>query len=231
MVCYPPGWKAMDFSLYLRQQVNPIWEAAHTHPFVQGIGKGTLPEEKFIFFLEQDYVYLIEYCRFFGLAVAKGETLADMQKYAEVLHALLHFEMDLHRSVCAEFGISAQELEQVKATPTNIGYTSYLLKVAYAGDAGDILAALLPCLWGYVEIGQRLKAQGLPAHKHYRRWIETYASPEFAEISDWCKARLNAFASSQKPEKLKRLEELFLTTSRWEYLFWEMAWGKKEWPL
>ena len=55
-----------------RSHAHAIWEASYAHPFVQGIGDGTLPEERFRYYLAQDYVYLIEFSRFFALAAAKA---------------------------------------------------------------------------------------------------------------------------------------------------------------
>src|SRR4030067_1688418 len=121
----------MKFSEQLRKTGHPIWEANFNHPFVQGIGKGILAEDKFIFFLEQDYVFLIEYCRFFGLVIAKSTGLEEMRKFSEILQATVSVEMELHRRVCADFGITAKKLEQTKPAPYNSGYTSYLLSVVF----------------------------------------------------------------------------------------------------
>jgi thiaminase/transcriptional activator TenA len=219
----------MKFSDQLRKTGHTIWEANFNHPLVQGIGQGNLAEDKFIFFLEQDYVYLIEYSRFFAIILAKAGSLKDMKKFSEILQAILGFEMELHKSVCADFSISAKKLELTRPAPYNLGYTSYLLSLVYQGDTADSMAALLPCLGGYNEIGLRLKANGLPQHKHYRDWILTYSADEFTQLTNWCKSWIDNFADGQKREKLKKMEGIFLTTSRWEYLFWEMAWKKLDW--
>src|SRR3972149_6239461 len=220
----------MKFSEQLRKAGHSIWEANFNNPFVQGIGQGTLPVDKFVFFLEQDYAFLMEYCRFFGLILAKAGNLEEMKKFSQILQATLTLEMDLHRRVCSDFGITAKRLEETKAAPFNLGYTSYLLKTVYQRDTADAMATLLPCLWGYNEIGLRLKEQGLPQAKHYKEWILTYSSSDFTELTDWCKGWIDNCAIGQSADRLKRLEEIFLTTSGWEYLFWEMAWHKLEWP-
>ena len=62
----------MQASHIFRQASHAIWEANYAHPFVQGIGDGTLPAERFRFYLAQDYVYLIDFCRFFAVAAAKA---------------------------------------------------------------------------------------------------------------------------------------------------------------
>lgn len=214
-----------------REAAHAIWEANCAHPFVQGIGDGTLSEERYRFYLAQDYVYLIDFSRFFAVAAAKAPSLGPMERFAKLLDETLHFEMDLHRSLCAELGITRQELEQTRPSPTCLGYTSYLLRVAYEGEAATLLAALLPCSWGYEEIGLRLKAKGLPPVAHYAKWIETYASDEYRQIVDWLRALFNEAAGDVGGSARARLQAIFDTSSRWEYLFWEMAWRMEGWPV
>ena len=214
-----------------RREAHAVWEANFAHPFVQGIGDGTLSEDRYRFFLAQDYVYLIDFSRFFAVAAAKTPDLASMERFAKLLQETLHFEMDLHRSLCAEFGISRQELEQTRPAPTCLAYTSYLLRVAYEGDVATLLAALLPCSWGYGEIGLRLKSKGLPKTAHYAKWIETYASVEYQEIVEWLRSLFDATVNDSGSSQRARLQEIFDTSSRWEYLFWDMAWKMETWPV
>ncbi len=221
----------MQASQAFHQAAHAIWEANYAHPFVQGIGDGSLPAERFRFYLAQDYVYLIDFCRFFAVAAAKAPGLAPMERFAKLLDETLHFEMDLHRTICADFGISRQELERTRPTPTCLGYTSYLLRVAYEGEASGLLAALLPCSWGYGEIGRRLKGRGLPPAAQYAKWVETYASPEYQELVGWLRTLFDETVADVSGPSRLRLQEIFNTSSRWEYLFWEMAWKLEAWPV
>lgn len=215
----------MSFTEQLRNQCRELWESNIRHPFVQAIGRGDLDSGKFTFFLAQDYVFLVEYCRFIAIGTAKAPDLATMRKLAALLEATLNTEMDLHRTVCARFGLSAADLEKTRPHPNCLGYTSYLLSVAYQGDGDDFMAALLPCMWGYAEIGERLMAQGLPEPVHYREWIQAYASREFHDLANWARAWLDQRAGSFSEEKRARLTEIFRNCLMWEYQFWEMAWG------
>jgi len=219
----------MKFTNMLRQRSHEIWEANYHHPFVQAIGDGTLEEEKFRFYLAQDYVYLKDYSRLLALGAAKSPSLDSMGEMSDLLQVTLRVEMDLHRSICADFGISPQELEETEPAPNCLGYTSYLLRIAYEGDFLDFLAAFLPCAWGYMEIGRRLKRKGLPQHRHYAKWIETYASQEFWELTESIKDRLNRLAQGVRGQKLERLQEIFKFSCRWENLFWDMAWAGQKW--
>src|SRR5512141_361779 len=163
----------------MRQKAGPLWQDIFRHPFVKGIGDGTLSRDRFEFYLKQDYVYLIDFSRVFALACAKSPTLPDMGTFAALLHATLTTEMELHRKTCAAFGIGTEELATTRKHPVTSAYTDLLVRTAYEGGFSDILAVLLPCACGYVEIGKRLKAEGLPEDRHYREWIDTYSSPEF----------------------------------------------------
>jgi thiaminase/transcriptional activator TenA len=219
----------MKFTDTLRKKAHAIWEANFNHPFVLGIGDGSLDEEKFKLYLAQDYVYLKDFSRFLAIAAAKSPDLDAMGRFSDLLGLTLKVEMNLHRSICSDFGISSEQLERTEPAPYCLGYSSYLLRIAYEGDFLDILAAFLPCEWGYVEIGTRLKARGLPHHPRYAKWIETYTSPEFQELTEFTKSLLNQLAEGAHQAKLDRLQEIFDYSSRWERLFWEMAWNRQTW--
>ncbi|PTY84254.1 thiaminase II, partial [Heyndrickxia sporothermodurans] len=43
------------FTDRLYRNAQPIWNKNHQHPFVQGIGDGSLPIELFAYYMKQDY--------------------------------------------------------------------------------------------------------------------------------------------------------------------------------
>jgi len=222
---------AERFSERLQRRAAGIWDAQFEHPFVQGIGKGTLDLEKFKFWVRQDYVFLAEYARLLGLAVARARDLATMTEFGDFLQSTLRVEMDLHRSYAAEFGISLEELEREEKAPTTQGYTDFLVRTASTGDFAELVAALLPCMWGFCDLGRRLLEQGRPDEPRYARFVEMYSSPEFAELAQWCRDLLDGLAEGLPEADLARLERAFLTSSRYEYLFWEMAERLETWPV
>ncbi len=219
------------FTDRLRALADPIWTGQHGHPFVRGIGDGTLHVEKFKHWVRQDYLFLIEYCRLFGLASARAPDLKTLTRFADLLQATAHAEMELHRSYAREFGISEAELEAEGMAPTTRAYTDFLIRVAALDDFSQLVAALLPCMWGFSEIGLALKGRGLPAEPRYAKWIEMYADPGFAALAEWCRGLVDQLANGAPPDQRHRMEEAFLTSSRYEYLFWEMAWRQETWPV
>ena len=208
---------------------SEIWEAQHRHPFVRGIGDASLDLDRFGFWIRQDYLFLIEYSRMLAMGAARAPGLATMRRLADLAHATLREEMDLHRAYAGELGISAEELEAEAMAPTTRGYTDFLVRTAAAADFAELVAALLPCMWGYSEVGRRLAEQGLPSEPRYARWVEMYASDEFAELAGWCRELLEATATGLAGAARRRVEDAFLTSSRYELAFWEMAWRRETW--
>ncbi len=213
----------------LYEAARPIWEAQLEHPFVRGIGDGTLEEERFRRWVLQDYGYLKEFSRIFAWAVAKADRLESMGWYARVLDLTLNTEMDLHRRYAERFGIVPQALEAEPMWPTTRAYTDFLVRTAADGDMADLLAALLPCAWGYVVVGRALAAGELPEDARYAEWIEQYASDEFAGAAEWLRAELDRVAAHADQEKRRRLEEIFVLSSRYELRFWDMCWHGEAW--
>ena len=89
----------MGFIDNVERQTLVMRQAILAHRFVTGVGDGTLPVEKFKYYVLQDYAYLVEYSRALALASA----------------------MALHRSFCERFGISAADLEATAAAPSTLG--------------------------------------------------------------------------------------------------------------
>lgn len=219
----------MSVTERLHAAARPIWDAQLEHPFVRGIGDGTLDPEVFQRWVVQDYGYLKEFSRIFAWAVAKAPRLESMGWYAKVLEMTLNTEMELHRGYAARFGISREEMESAIMWPTTRAYTDFLVRTAADGDMMDLLAALLPCAWGYIHIGRALAAGSLPDDQRYRDWIELYASEEFAEAGEWLRAELDREARRATAEKEERLQEIFLLSSRYELRFWDMCWEGESW--
>lgn len=221
----------MRFSERLYEKVKPIWEKNHNHPFVQEMGDGTLDKDKFRYFMIQDYLYLIEYSKLFAIGAAKASDVKTMGEFAKLLDATLNTEMDLHRQYAKKFNISEEELENAKPAAVTVSYTHYMLAVGQNGGLAELVASLLPCMWSYAEIGQALsKIPGAKDHEFYGEWIRMYADDEFQELTKWTINMLDHLAEGKPEKELAHLEDMFLNTTRFEYMFWDMAYKKEMWP-
>lgn len=219
----------MSFCETLENQTATEREAMMSHPFVLGIGDGTLRGDRFRHFMVQDYLFLIDYARALATGGAKARDADDMAWFASATDYILNTEMDLHRSYCASIGISTDELERARPTPTTYAYTGYLLRVATLSTVPELMAALVPCVWGYWQVGERLKAAGKPSVTEYAEWIETYAGPENAEVAESARNLCDRLAANASDQERQSMREAYVTCWLWERAFWQAAWDLETW--
>ena len=212
----------MSFSAELRAAAAAIWDAQHEHAFVRSIGDGTVDIERFKRWVRQDYRFLIEYCRLFGLAAARAPDLTTLRWFAELLRTTAVSEMDLHRAYAAEFGITAAELETEEMAPITRAYTDFLIRTAATSDFAELAAALLPCMWGFNEIGLRLAERARPADERCARWIDAYSDPEYSRLAGWCRELVDRLGADAGQTVRERMREAFLVSSAYELAFWDV---------
>ena len=215
----------MTVSQRLREAARPIWDRCLTHPFVAGIGDGTLPVEKFQYFMLQDYLYLFDYARVFALGVVKAREAALMRVFARNVDAILGGEMNIHRAYMERLGISEEQVLAVKPALDNLSYTHYMLSVAERGGPMEITASILACSWSYAEIGRALaEIPGAAEHPFYGEWIQGYASEDYNAANQALIDLTDRLAAKAAESELAYLEEIFVNCSRYELAFWDMAW-------
>ena len=222
----------MGFIEGVEERALPIRQAILEHPFVRRIGQGDLDVERFKFYVAQDYLYLIDYARVLALGAARAPELEVMSWFAALLDETLNVEMELHRGYCAQFGISREELEATKAAPTTVAYTGYLLRVASQGSFGELASSLLPCQWGYWEIGEHLARKGASNHAPlYAEWVGMYSSDEFRDLALHLRSLTDAWGNVASPAEQAAMEAAYVTSLRLERQFWDMAWKMEQWPV
>jgi thiaminase/transcriptional activator TenA len=58
-----------------------------------------------------------------------------------------------------------------------------------------------------------------------------YSSREFAELAAWCRELMDRVGEGLGADARRRIEDAFVTSSRYELAFWEMAWTLETWPV
>ena len=200
------------------------------HPFVTGLTDGSLPRESFRFYAVQDALYLRDFARALSLAAARAPREDWIIMFNEHAAGALKVERTLHESFFRDFGLSPDEVAATPLAPTNLAYTSYLLAVAHGGPFHEALAALLPCYWIYCEVGRALEQRGSP-DPLYTRWIGTYASDEFGGVVRAVLEAANATAAQRAPAEREAMRRHFVTTTRYEWMFWDMGYRRESWPV
>jgi thiaminase (transcriptional activator TenA) len=225
-----PGGSA---SARMRSDSAAIWDGLHAHPFLREIADGSLPLEKFRFFLEQDDLYLAEYARCLGMAAARSRDEAELRGFTTDLSAALEAELPSNRELLARVvERGAADCGGAGAmAPATLAYTSYLQALAMRGTSLDIMSALLPCAWSYVEIAQELEPRAND-HEVYADWIAFFASEDNVALIDDMRDALDRLVETATPDdrRFAELSDAFATSSRLERAFWDMSYSLGHWP-
>lgn len=222
----------MSFSDHLRKLAQSTWDEQLIHPFVVALGKGTLPERKFKYYILQDARFLGDLSRVFAAGALRAPDSESALRFAKLAEETITVERSLHENYGKRWKMTAKEMSSVPMAPTNYAYTRHMLTVAHTGSAAEITVVALPCAWIYCVVGQHLLKNGPPSKKHpYHDWLMLYGSPEFAEVQEWMRKKVDQWAKTAGKEEKKRMEESFVLSSRYEWMFWEMAWKEEEWPV
>jgi len=220
----------MKFTESLWGSIEAIYDSMLRHPFIRGLTDGTLPEETFRFYVIQDALYLRDYARGLALLGAKAPQDQWLMMFVEHARETIVVERALHESFFRDWKLSDEEVYSTPMAPTNLLYTSYLLRVAYDRPFPEIMGCFLPCYWIYWEVGKELEKRGSP-EELFRRWIQTYASEQYGSIVRQVIEVMDQVAQGLREDELKLIRHHFNVTSRLEYLFWDMGYHKQTWPV
>ena len=212
----------------LKENHKDNWLLYTKHEFINKLSNDTLKEEKFLNYLIQDYLFLIQFSKAWSLAILKSDNLEEMKIAASTVNDLINFEMELHITLCANYGISISNLENADEENANIAYTRYVLELGYSGDFLDLLSALAPCVLGYGEIGLNCQNSN-PKTLMYKKWIETYSSIEYQDVCKNVSGLIDkAFllrlgTNFENTYKWKKVNQIFKKATLLEVDFWNMA--------
>lgn len=213
-----------SFSEELRQEADEVWQRIFRHPFLQEAREGRLPVDKFRYYLLQDFHYLEAFARTVAIALGKAPDSRSVELLAR--RVLTPIERPLHRRMLALVGVSPEEAAQIEPSPTNLAYTNHLLSTAFTHGLGPTAAALLPCPWTYNHLGDVL---GEVNHPVYGEWVAFYHQGLLEESVRAWRQFVDTAAEEAGPRERDLMRRLFLTSSRYELLFWDMAYSQERW--
>lgn len=99
-----------------------------------------------------------------------------------------------------------------------------MLDEAYKGGPLEILVAVLSCAWSYQMIGEHHQhVPGALEHPLYGEWVRGYCSKEYCETTQEIIDLVNELGKDISAEREAHLKEIFENCSRYEAMFWDMA--------
>ena len=221
----PHSWSARLWS-----DIRPTFSAILAHPLLTGLTDGSLDADVFAHYVAQDVHYLRVYARTLALVAAKAPTLADTAMFARHAAEVFDVELALHGELLPALGLDSAAVDATPVSPTTRAYTSYLLATAYDGSFADGLAAVLPCYWIYAEVGAELLDRG-STDPRYQRWIDSYGGDEFAATVTEVLELADRTGPTLTPAEEAVARGHFVTTSRYEWMFFDAAYRREAWPV
>jgi thiaminase (transcriptional activator TenA) len=209
--------------------MEPVYQQIRRHPFVLGLSDGSLPLESFAHYVCQDAHYLCDYSRALALVAAKAPDERLVAMFAAHARTAIEVESQLHAGFAADLSATCPGAFSQPIAPTTLAYTSFLFRACTQGDFAAALAAVLPCYWVYAEVGSGLLARSSP-QPLFARWIETYGGEEFTEVVAAVLAVVDSLDPLVGPAQVAAMRDHVLTTTRYEWMFWDAAWHREVWP-
>ena len=214
----------MTFTDSLWETIAPIYRAITDHPFNMELAAGTLPPQKFKYYIGQDALYLVDFARALAIVASRAETSPRIDAFLEFAKEGIAVERALHEEYFKRFDVRPEGGQ----SPSCFTYTNYLLATASHRSYEEALGALLPCFWIYREVGLHIHSRSAPGNP-YQLWIETYAGEEFGQAVQRALEITEDVAIRASATALARMREAFVFSSRLEWRFWDGAYRMEVW--
>lgn len=217
----------VKLSRQLYNCVQDIWPSYLEHPFVLEMSQGTLPLEKFRYYMLQDYVYLRDYVKIFAACISKTDDFRLIRFLSENIMAVLDETDRVHIPYMKRLGITDEEIESVVPHISNSSYSYYMICQAQSGTVLSGLVALLNCSWAYAYIGENMVKRFPDAtqHPYYGQWFSGYVCDDYLRTNEQLIHMVNSLSEEISPREAAKLCQIFRTCSLHELQFWNMAYA------
>jgi thiaminase/transcriptional activator TenA len=214
----------MKFTSQLWEETKWIYEKIIHLPFNQELMKGTLDMDRFIFYVRQDSLYLIDYCRVLALIASKLDKTERILQFLKFAEDSILIEKGMHEKFLSGY----REEATYQKSPACFTYTNFLLSTAAFRSPEEAVASILPCFWIYQQVGDYIYSNAAD-NNPYQEWIDTYSAEEFRKATDTAIEVTDEIAKPANSIIRLKMTEVFVLSTKLEYMFWESAYKKEEW--
>lgn len=204
-------------------EAESIYVKIINHPFNIELSQGSLCNNKFAYYIEQDTLYLNDYYRALSVIASKLPTKFGLQ-FLKHATTCIEVENSLHKHLSQNLKLSKFDNTKNMA---NLAYSSYLLQTCYSQSVEVALASILPCFWIYNEVGKNIikNTKNLDTNP-YKNWIETYSDEDFSNAMASVIEIYDEFAKNASLDTRTKMLEAYKTGAVLEYHFWDKAYNR-----
>ncbi len=198
-------------------QMSDTYSKIIDHPFLQELASGQLESEKFLFYIQQDFLYLTEFARALTMLAIRLPKRENFKKILTFSQSVLGDEQPLHEHYLKKYNLTQTN----KQSPVCEAYTNYLKTMAATAHVEAAMAALLPCFWIYGEVGKLFKTS--TNANQYHEWIALYGSEDFNTSVEQAIDFTNQLARGLSADQIQEMLDAFSQSFRYELMFWDSA--------
>ena len=220
----------VKLSQRLYARTERIWPQYLCHPFVTQMADGTLPMEKFRYYMLQDYLYLKDYVKIFAAIIQKADDFEQIRFLSGEMAETIGETFRTHLPYMKRLGVTEEEIRDARTHIDNSAYSHYMLCEAQTGDVLTGLVTLLNCSWSYAYIAEKIAGRCPDAlrDENYGAWFAGYASEEYRRTNQTLIDRIDALGASADEEAVQRLCEIFEKCCLFDLRFWDMVYAMGE---
>ena len=207
---------------YLRSLAADDWQAATRHGFADAVADGSLPAEKMLGYLQQDYLFIDGFVRLLASAIATAPTLPDAIPAAQFLGLISGPENTYFlRSVEALGGLVELPAEPQAVTRA---FQQIMRQAVQSGQYEQMLAVLVVAEWSYLDWASphATRAQGLPFW--FGEWVTLHSGDGFESVVAYLRGQLDRVWVDLSDQQRHSVEATFCKTVALERQFFDAAW-------
>jgi thiaminase len=213
------------FTDRLHNSGKMIWDKLLSHPFLEMTYTSRISDEVFGQWIRQDYIFVREAIPFIAQLITKAP-LELRSNLANIISMLVK-ELSLFEGMAADHGIS---LDNLRPSPTCHAYLQYLYAIGATRPIEESFTVLYAAEKAYYDSWKTVK-DNLTAASKWQTFIDYWSSNDFAAYVRWIAGELDKLAEGLPENRLAAMVEEYLTTGRYEYMFWTMAQTFEAWPI
>lgn len=207
----------MSWTQEIWNKSSKIYIKIVNHHFIKELASGTLHVEKFNRYLAQDEVYIGNYGRQmfeFAELIENGEQKDLFIAFAQ---SGIDGEKAMHDLLISRFGIDVK----VQSSLVTTMYNNHTQNAIQTKSKEVSLAALLPCVWVYNEVGKYILQIAKIDKNPYKEWILEYGNDEFTNGVNTLLHLIDEWAESTDDATRDVMSRVFLEATLFEYAFWD----------
>jgi thiaminase len=202
-----------------------IWEAILKHPFLLQTADGSVSNDTFKTWMQQDYIFVREAIPFVSILLAKCP-LFLRKNFIQIITGLDQ-ELEMFEKNAREKGI---DLTSVQAAPKCHAYIQFLMNTAYNLSFEEGFTVLYAAEKAYLDSWMVVK-NNLVSDSPWKEFINNWTSDAFQQYVKWLAETLDSLIAGKNENHLQQLHDIFKLTGRYELLFWDMALENETWEV